>query len=330
MQYLKDKQIKTKSDKNFSKGNLYYILKNKIYTGKIVHKQNEYDGEHPAIIPTTLFEKTQTLLASNAIEKTCKNTNYSFLKGVLYDDKDNIMSPSHSNTRKKRYRYYVSQSVLGFNKDKSGSVTKIPALEIEKLVKEEVMSFLKNTTLIQPYFATLDIKQEIGIIKYLEKEETIEPAFIRRLIFKVIVQTDRIQIILKKNEIVPVLLMIVFNIKSDSSDEEHTEFISFDKKIKITKSSIRGKVIIVPADSQKIQYNVTLIKALTRCYFWHSLIQTGKCKTIADIQRFENLKDKKYIRQIMSLRFLPAQLQEDILSGTQDVDLSLKKLLKMY
>ena len=75
------KQIKTKSDKNFSKGNLYYILKNKIYTGKIVHKQNEYDGEHPAIIPTTLFEKTQTLLASNAIEKTCKNTKRKYFKG---------------------------------------------------------------------------------------------------------------------------------------------------------------------------------------------------------------------------------------------------------
>ncbi len=120
-------------------------------------------------------------------------------------------------------------------------------------------------------------------------------------------------------------MRIVFNTKSGLSDEDHTEFISFDKKIKITKSSIRGKVIIVPTDSQKRQYNVTLI----RCYFWHSLIQTGKCKTIADIQRFENLKDKKYIRKIMSLRFLPAQLQEDILNGTQDVDLSLKKLLKL-
>ena len=99
-------------------------------------------------------------------------------------DKDNRMSQNHSNTRKKRYRYYVSQSVLGFNKDKSGSLTKIPALEIEKLVKEEVTSFLKNTTQIQPYLATLDIKQEIEIIKYLEKVETIEPAFIRRLILR--------------------------------------------------------------------------------------------------------------------------------------------------
>lgn len=99
-------------------------------------------------------------------------------------DKDNRMSQNHSNTRKKIYRYYLSQSVLGFNKDKSGSVTKIPALDIEKLVKEEVTSFLKNTTQIQPYLATLDIKQEIEIIKYLEKVETIEPAFIRRLILR--------------------------------------------------------------------------------------------------------------------------------------------------
>ena len=66
-QYLEDNKIKTKSCKNFSKGNLYYILKNKIYTGKIVHKQKEYDAEHPAIIQSSLFEDVQSILSLNTI-----------------------------------------------------------------------------------------------------------------------------------------------------------------------------------------------------------------------------------------------------------------------
>lgn len=94
---------------------------------------------------------------------------------MLYDDKENIMSPSHSNTRKKKYRYYVSQAILGLNKEKSGSVTKIPALEIEKIVKDEITDFLKNTNQIQVYLTTLDIKQEMAIIEYLENTETFEP-----------------------------------------------------------------------------------------------------------------------------------------------------------
>ena len=329
MQYLKDNKIKTKSGKNFSKGNLYYILKNKIYTGKIVHKQKEYDGEHPAIIQPSLFEKVQSILSLNTIESASKNTSYSFLKGLLYDDQENIMSPSHSNTRKKNYRYYVSQAILGLHKEKSGSVTKIPALEIEKIVKDEITAFLKNTNQIQVYLATLDIKQEMAIIKYLEDTETFDPLFIRTLIFKVILYTDRIQIVIKKNALIPVLLSMVFKSKLEiSCSEEHTEFISFDKKIKIVNSSIKGKILIISADSKIPKYNLTLIKALTRCYYWHGLLQKDICKTITDIQRFENMKDKKYIRQIMSLRFLPPNIQEDILNGTQDVDLSLTKLFK--
>lgn len=329
MQYLKDSKIKTKSGKNFSKGNLYYILKNKIYTGKIVHKQKEYNGEHPAIIKPPLFEEVQSILSLNAIECTSRNTSYSFLKGLLYDDKENIMSPSHSNTRKKKYRYYVSQAILGLNKEKSGSVTKIPALEIEKIVQDAITVFLKNTNQMQVYLATLDIKQEMAIIKYLENTETFEPLFIRALIFKVILYTDRIQIIIKKNALIPVLLSMVYKSKLKiSCCEEHTEFISFDKKIKIARTPTKGKILIIPADSKIQKYNLTLIKALTRCYYWHGLLQKGICKTITDIQHFENMKDKKYIRQIMSLRFLPPKLQEDILNGTQDVDLSLRKLFK--
>ena len=130
---------------------------------------------------------------------------------------------------------------------------------------------------------------------------------------------------------IPVLLSMVYKSKLKiSCCEEHTEFISFDKKIKIARTPTKGKILIIPADSKIQKYNLTLIKALTRCYYWHGLLQKGICKTITDIQHFENMKDKKYIRQIMSLRFLPPKLQEDILNGTQHTDLSLKKLLKMY
>ena len=96
----------------------------------------------------------------------------------------------------------------------------------------------------------------------------------------------------------------------------------------IARTPTKGKILIIPENSKIQKYNLTLIKALTRCYYWHGLLQKGLCKTITDIQRFENMKDKKYIRQIMSLRFLPPNIQEDILNGTQDVDLSLTKLFK--
>jgi hypothetical protein len=43
----------------------------------------------------------------------------------------------------------------------------------------------------------------------------------------------------------------------------------------------------------------------------------------------EGLKDSKYIRNLLNLRFLPPTLTEQILNGTQDDNLSLQKLIKM-
>ena len=40
----------------------------------------------------------------------------------------------------------------------------------------------------------------------------------------------------------------------------------------------------------------------------------------------KNINDKKYVRKVLKLRFLPKDIQESILNGTQDVTMSLKGL----
>jgi site-specific DNA recombinase len=45
---------------------LYKILSNPIYIGKLRHRQNIYDGEHPPIIDADRFAQAQALLAEQA------------------------------------------------------------------------------------------------------------------------------------------------------------------------------------------------------------------------------------------------------------------------
>jgi len=110
--YLIENKIFSKNNKKFSSGNLYTILSNKVYLGKIVHKDKVFDGLHEAIITEETFTAVQNLLKSNAvIRKHATNAKEgSLLTGLLFDDKGNRMIPSHSNKSGKRYRYYVSQS----------------------------------------------------------------------------------------------------------------------------------------------------------------------------------------------------------------------------
>jgi hypothetical protein len=55
------------------------------------------------------------------------------------------MSPTHSNKLGVRYRYYVSHAILQQRKDEAGSITRVPAPEIETLVLDGVRKHLSST-----------------------------------------------------------------------------------------------------------------------------------------------------------------------------------------
>ena len=60
-QMLKDRGIKNKSGKNFSKTNISHILRNVIYMGKILHNGEIYQGIHEPIISEEIFALTQKI-----------------------------------------------------------------------------------------------------------------------------------------------------------------------------------------------------------------------------------------------------------------------------
>ena len=66
--YLIENDIKTESGKNFRKGHLNHLLKNKVYIGEIVHKDKVYEGLHEGIIDEDVFEKVQKMFKENSIE----------------------------------------------------------------------------------------------------------------------------------------------------------------------------------------------------------------------------------------------------------------------
>jgi site-specific DNA recombinase len=55
--------------KPFVRGALYLMLRNRIYRGEIVHKEQSNPGEHTPIIDQPLWDAVQARLASNAAER---------------------------------------------------------------------------------------------------------------------------------------------------------------------------------------------------------------------------------------------------------------------
>ena len=333
MQYLKENEIKTKTDKYFSKGQLYHLLVNKVYIGKITHKDKVYEGEHDAIISEEIFEEVQKLLYENKVDKTCgtKCSSNSLLAGLIFDEKNNLMTPSHSNSHKRRYRYYVSTALKNYKSSNAGSVSKIPAGEVEKFVVETTKEFLQDKEQVQNIISEYKISKQNKLIYTAQNiKDYSEPKLIRAIIHKIIISKNSIEITINANSLINVLNALTSNQKIIVPDRnEKFNPITITKKIKISQPSRNDNILILNAKEYNTpEPNPYLVNAIVKSYYYHKQIRNGK--TIDDLQTEEGLKDSKYIRNILNLKYISPELTEQILTGTQSKDLSLNKLIEKY
>lgn len=330
MQYLKENEIKTRTNKNFSKGQLYHLLINKVYIGKITHKDKVYVGEHKAIISNEIFEKVQKLLYENKVDKTCgtKCSSNSLLAGLIFDDKNNLMTPSHSNSHKRRYRYYVSTALKNYNDNKVGTISKIPAGEVEKFVVETTKEFLQDKEQTQRLVKDFKVSKQNKLIYTAQNiKDYSEPKLIRAIIHKIVISKNSIEITINANSLINILNALANNQKIivPGRNEKFNQ-ITINKKIKITQPSRNDNILILNAKEYDTpEPNPYLVNAIVKSYYYHKQIRNGK--TIEDLQNEEGLNDSKYIRNILNLKYILPELTEQILTGTQPKDLSLQKLI---
>jgi site-specific DNA recombinase len=124
----------------FSRGALFYLLKNRTYLGEITHKGRTFAGAHRPIVDPAVFAATQALLASKAQHRSERPQRSATmaLKGLLFDADGELMSPTFTYGRGGRlYRYYASAPMQsGFRRAKGdGAIRRIPADEIEPVIR---------------------------------------------------------------------------------------------------------------------------------------------------------------------------------------------------
>jgi DNA invertase Pin-like site-specific DNA recombinase len=116
-------------------GPLSSILKNRLYLGELIHRGQTWPGEHEAIIDRDLFEAVQSALAANASAyRTSRQGAAVLLLGRIWDDRGNRMMPSQTNKGSLRYRYYVSCAKAQNRPEAEGSVPRVSAPEVERIV----------------------------------------------------------------------------------------------------------------------------------------------------------------------------------------------------
>jgi DNA invertase Pin-like site-specific DNA recombinase len=128
----------------FSRGNLYKILGNPAYLGKIAHKGKLHDGLHAGIIAPDVWDETQALLKTNGLDRTDPSGNINMLQGKLFDFEGRPYSPTYTSKAGRQYRYYLSQNLIQHKDHPKGLIARLPAHEIENSVGEAVRSHVRD------------------------------------------------------------------------------------------------------------------------------------------------------------------------------------------
>ena len=318
--------------KPFSRGALYLMLQNRLYRGEIVHKGQSHPGEHTPIIDQPLWDAVQAQLASNTAERNSgtRTRQPSLLAGMLFDGDGNRMTPTHATKKGRRYRYYVSRTLITDDQTEGSAALRIPAGEIEQAVTSRMRRWLVDpgsvyqaTRLADPSAQRRLIARAAEIGKsWPELPATRQRAFLTALIERIDVGANRIDIHFRPTRL-GMLLDIAATPLSSATDE--TQILSVP--IELRRSGREIKMLIEGTDPfATTKPDARLIKLLIRARRFNATLVGSDGVPFAAVVKREGVSPS-YFTRLVRLSYLAPDITQAILDGRQPRDLTADKLL---
>jgi site-specific DNA recombinase len=318
-----------------SRGALYKLLANRIYTGEISHKGSSYPGEHKAIIDRELWESVRAKLAENHRTRRHQTnaSEPSLLSGLIFDQEGCLYTPSHAIKNGKRYRYYVSRKIIHGRSSASAQPSRIPARELEQLVLTELASFFGSADRVSAILgqagedlettrALVDAAQQFA--KALAGDSTSGlRELLAGIVVRITIQQDSIEVNVSK-EGARARLLNQEGILGQDSDGQPV-VLRTAMKLKRCGGEMR---LIIPgwaAIDQQRQPAPSLIKAVSRASDWVRRMEGGEFKHQRDLAKATKL-EPRYINAILRVAFLAPEIVEAIIDGRQPPNLTLDSL----
>jgi hypothetical protein len=322
----------------FRLGHLYTILRNPIYVGQVHHKGQTYPGDHQGIVGQQLWDQAQQQLALNAVKHRSGTSSRepSLLAGLIYDHGGKRMTASHAAKDGKRYRYYISNSLIAGRDAKPPNGHRIPAHEIEEHIVTAVCKFLADARRLTdqlcthneaPEVMTAIIRRADELGQALVETNSDRHMAIRELISTVHITEDGIRLALNRQALERRLEMTGGAQRAREGHAERETAIVFDIPAKLRRLGKEMR-LIVAAHAPETRQDASLIKAVVRAHRWFAMLKSRKASSISDIARTEKLP-RTYIGSLIPLAFLAPDITEAILGGRQPIDVTLDRILKL-
>jgi DNA invertase Pin-like site-specific DNA recombinase len=314
--------------KPFSRGHLYTLLSNPIYTGQIAHKGELYPGQQPALIDDESWSTVRDQLAANTSDhrRRAKAAEPSLLAGLLVDARGERLTPSHAIKKGRRYRYYISTALITDAGTDRAQGWRLAAREIEETVIRILSDALTSPAALVQWLGAAgmpgdQLRRLLGraarLAAVLDGSAGERAKLVRELVEKIIVDEKMITIKLRRG---PLLGGDVPSSASEAASEgavELTAAAAFTRRGAETKLVLPG----LAQQTHNSRCDPALIKAIARGRAWFEELATGRARSLQELAKRDGIT-RRYIRRLVALAFLSPQLVEAILQGRQPVRLT--------
>jgi site-specific DNA recombinase len=309
----------------FSRGALYTLLSNPIYIGEIAHKKARYAGQHAAILDRRIWDEVQKRRRSCTPGRTRSPVRSdSPLLGKLYDETGVRLTSHHAAKGARRYRYYVSRTLMtGTVKDAPGA-WRLPAAPLENLIANLSASVLAESSVIATALQnaglpSADIPAALakagrwrqGLLVDLGRGD-----LLRTMIDRIELSSDGLRMILSLVPLMPA-----------SAQSIRQQVLTREFPLQIKRRGVEMRFVSDGPAPTATNPDPVLLKEVKRAHRCFNALVTGRIGSVAELASLEGISDR-YVSSLLPLALLAPEIIEAIMTGTQPADLTAHRLIR--
>ncbi|KUJ76356.1 resolvase [Ruegeria marisrubri] len=307
-----------------SRGQIYALLRNPIYIGRIRHKTRVWDGQHEPIVCDAVWDRVQEKLqAASARPRGRKTAARQLgampdapLTGKLRDGTGDRLTPTHTRRHGRQIRYYVSNRLISGGTDPAG--WRLPAAALEQAVADTVASHLVSLASDHRICAETDLQRGNAVrdrVRHLADRLTSgTPGLLDALLAEGCIGKNRIVLRLQAQALAEALDLHPNAINPSA--------LSIEAPFALRRRGVEGKIVV---GERAPQPDRTLLRALSQAHAWVADLRNGRplCEIATATGHAES-----YIRTRSQLAFLSPAIQSAILDGRQPTNLTLERIIR--
>lgn len=304
----------------FTRGQIYQILKNVTYTGRIGHKNRVHPGLHRAIIEEGIFAATQAMLADHlqGHRSRAATAESSLLAGKVVDGDGEPLVATHACKGKVRHRYYVSRAL---QHGRSHTGLRIPARELECLVAGRLAQLLADPLALA---AAISLEVTPALLTTLPKRcealsaqlDQRRPAIVTKVVTRVQVADAEIAVICDLDALARALGV------ERLPDAPATVVLGCTARL--TRSGRALRLVQDNGALPQASPDKSLVRLLVQARRWWAALRTGETSA-SELAAREGVT-ASYLTRVVRLAFLAPAVTGAILAGCQRAGVTVASL----